>query len=151
GSGNIGFTFHPASLSTGDIVTATATDTSLFDDDNNVNTAMVPHNDTSEFSQCAGVATLPADLSITKTDSQDPVTEGNNLTYTITVTDNGPNNATNVTVTDTLPANVTFVSATPAQGSCSGTSTITCNLGTINNAANATVLINVTPTSAAAN
>ncbi|PYS23626.1 MAG: hypothetical protein DMF72_08740 [Acidobacteria bacterium] len=151
GSGNIGFTFHPASLSTGDIVTATATDTSLFDDDNNVNTAMVPHNDTSEFSQCVGVAALPADLSITKTDSQDPVTEGNNLTYTITVTDNGPNNATNVTVTDTLPANVTFVSATPAQGSCSGTSTITCNLGTINNAANATVLINVTPTSAAAN
>ena len=31
-----------------------------------------------------------ADLSITKSDSPDPVTAGNNLSYTITVTNGGP-------------------------------------------------------------
>lgn len=36
----------------------------------------------------AGVAS--ADLSVTKEDTPDPVTPGSNLTYTITVTNNGP-------------------------------------------------------------
>ncbi len=84
---------------------------------------------------------LTADLSLTKGDSPDPVTYGNNVTYILTVTNNGPDPATNVTLTDTLPANVVFVSATPSQGTCSGTTTVTCNLGTINNGANATVTI----------
>src|SRR5262249_53222153 len=34
-----------------------------------------------------------ADLAVTKTDTPDPVVAGNNLTYTITVTNNGPNPA----------------------------------------------------------
>lgn len=84
---------------------------------------------------------LPAGLSLTKGDSPDPVLYGNNVTYTLTVTNSGPGPATNVVLTDTLPANMVFVSATPSQGSCSGTTTITCNLGTINNGANATVTI----------
>ncbi|HLF84050.1 MAG TPA: C25 family cysteine peptidase [Blastocatellia bacterium] len=89
-----------------------------------------------------------ADLSVSKTDSPDPVTAGNALTYTLTVSNAGPDAATNVVLTDTLPGSVTFVSATSSQGSCSGTTTITCNLGTINNGANATVQIVVTPNSA---
>ena len=44
-----------------------------------------------------------ADLAVTKTDSPDPVTAGNNLTYTINFTNNGPSNAQNVTVTDAVP------------------------------------------------
>ncbi len=90
-----------------------------------------------------------ADLSITKTDSPDPAIVGNNLTYSIAVHNYGPDTATNVAVTDTLPPNVTFGTATPSQGSCSGTSTITCNLGTLNNGADATVQIVVTPLVAA--
>jgi uncharacterized repeat protein (TIGR01451 family) len=54
-----------------------------------------------------------ADLEISKADSPDPVTVGDNLTYTITVTNNGPDAAANVVVTDTLPSGVTFVSASP--------------------------------------
>ncbi|MBE7468699.1 MAG: DUF11 domain-containing protein [Anaerolineales bacterium] len=52
-----------------------------------------------------------ADLLITKTDFPDPVTAGTSLTYTLTITNNGPSPATGVVVTDTLPASVTFVSA----------------------------------------
>ena len=50
-----------------------------------------------------------------------------------------------VTVSDPLPAGVTFVSATPSVGSCSGTSTVTCSLGTLASGASATVTIVVTP------
>lgn len=60
-----------------------------------------------------------ADLSVTKTDSPDPVIAGNNLTYTITVTNNGPDAANAASWTDTLPAGTTFVSlASPGAWSC---------------------------------
>ena len=91
---------------------------------------------------------LPADLSVTKYDTPDPVTAGTTLTYAVTITNNGPADATGVTVTDTLPLGVTFGSATPSQGTCSGTSTVTCDLGTLSNGANATVTIAVTPAAA---
>jgi uncharacterized repeat protein (TIGR01451 family) len=91
-----------------------------------------------------------ADLSLTKTDSPDPVLAGQNLTYTLTVRNNGPNPASGVSVVDTLPATVNFVSATPSQGGpCTGTATVTCPLGVIDSLANATVTIVVKPTQAA--
>ena len=34
-------------------------------------------------------------------------------------------------MTDTLPASVNFVSVTPSQGTCTGTSTVTCYLGSL--------------------
>jgi len=43
-----------------------------------------------------------ADLSIAIADSPDPVTKGAQLTYTITVTNSGPDTATNVSVRDSL-------------------------------------------------
>ena len=90
----------------------------------------------------------PADVSITKSDSPDPVAKGGTLTYHLTVTNNGtlamPATTSGVTVTDILPAGVTFVSATPSTGSCSGTSTVVCNLGIFPSGAVATVDIVVT-------
>ena len=94
-----------------------------------------------------GFVTTIGDLSITKADSPDPVQVNNNLTYTITVNNNGPQAAAGVQVTDPLPAGVNLVSATPDQGSCSGTSTVTCDLGSIANAGDAQITIVVTPTS----
>lgn len=87
-----------------------------------------------------------ADLAISKTDDPDPVIPGTPLTYTITVTNTGPLDATGVIVTDTLPLTVTFASSSASQGTCSGTNIIICNLGTINNGASATVTIVVTAT-----
>jgi uncharacterized repeat protein (TIGR01451 family) len=89
------------------------------------------------------------DISVIKTDAPDPVSVGSNLTYTITVTNNGPDTGTGVTLTDTLPSNVTYVSATSTQGTCTRSgSTVTCSIGTLANGASATVTIVVTPTTA---
>ncbi len=88
-----------------------------------------------------------ADLSVTQTDSPDPVNVDDNLTYSITVKNNGPDAAAGVKLTDPLPAGVDFVSATPDQGSCSGTSTVTCDLGSMANGATSQTEIVVTPRS----
>jgi len=66
------------------------------------------------------IPTIIADLSVTKTDSPDPVTTGDDLTYTVTVTNNGPDTATSVTVTDNLPAETTFVSCSSTGGGVCG-------------------------------
>jgi uncharacterized repeat protein (TIGR01451 family) len=89
--------------------------------------------------------TASSNLAITKTASPNPATSLANLTYRITVTNNGPSPATNVGVTDQLPVGPTLVSAIPTQGLCSGTTTITCNLGSIANGAVAIVNITITP------
>ena len=87
-----------------------------------------------------------ADLSLSKTDSPDPLSAGDLLTYTLTVHNAGPQSATGVSLTDTLPADVTFVSATPSQGSCSQASgTVDCALGTLANGASASVEIQIRP------
>jgi uncharacterized repeat protein (TIGR01451 family) len=85
-----------------------------------------------------------ADLEISKADSPDPVTVGDNLTYTITVTNNGPDAAANVVVTDTLPSGVTFVSASP--GCVHAAGVVTCNLGNIPAGGSVTITIVVTVT-----
>ncbi len=90
-----------------------------------------------------------ADLAITKTDTPDPVAPGGVLTYQLDVTNNGPGDADNTTVVDVLPAGVTLLLAVPSQGGpCIGTTTVTCNLGTVNNGATASVSITVMATTA---
>src|SRR5207253_3036117 len=55
---------------------------------------------------------------------------GDAITYTVTLSNNGPNAATNVTLSDALPAGLSFVSATPSQGTYTS-STGTWAVGTV--------------------
>ena len=68
------------------------------------------------------------------------------MTYTITVTNNGPDAATGVLLTDTLPAGVTFVSASSGCTEVSGV--VTCDIGALAKSAHAMVEIVVTTTGA---
>ena len=96
-----------------------------------------------------------ADLSITKSGGPNPVVSGNRLTYTLTVTNNGPQDATGVTVTDALPGSLHFNTTNSSQGTCTRSTatnpkpkdgTITCSVGNLANGAKASITIVVTPT-----
>gem|GEM_PF-711471 len=87
-----------------------------------------------------------ADLAISVADTPDPVVVNNDLTYTATVTNNGPESATDVQLSTVLPAGLAFVSASASQGSCSGTATVNCLLNTLANGISATVALVGKPT-----
>jgi uncharacterized repeat protein (TIGR01451 family) len=74
---------------------------------------------------------------------------GENVVYTITVENEGPDLATGVVVTDTLPAGLTFVSATNGGVWDANTRTITWNVGSLTNLFTATVTATVTSDAAA--
>jgi uncharacterized repeat protein (TIGR01451 family) len=90
---------------------------------------------------------LTSDLAIAVSDLPDPVRVGTNLTYSIAVTNIGPNAAGNVVVTDVLPTNVNFISCALSQGSyVQFEDTVTCDMGTIGAGSTAAVTIVVAPT-----
>ena len=69
-------------------------------------------------------------------------TRGSLLTYTITVSNGGPSDATGVSLTSNLPPGVTFSRVTPALPVCRGlASTVTCDIGNLANGGNAVVTI----------
>ncbi len=70
-----------------------------------------------------------ADLSITSTDSPDPVQTGQELTYTLAALNAGPNTAQGVTLRDELPAGVELVSVSP--GCSEAARVVTCDLGSL--------------------
>ena len=62
------------------------------------------------------VTLIAPDLSVTKSDASDPVTAGENITYTLNLTNTGTAAAQSTTLTDAVPANTTFVSAQVTSG-----------------------------------
>ena len=105
-----------------------------------------PGNDAAEATTVVGPAS--ADLAVTMSAAPDPVRAGDELTYTVTVVNDGPSSANGVTLTDPLPAGTAFGSVSASQGTCTfskKTKVITCNLGTVANGANAvtTVVVKV--------
>ncbi len=83
------------------------------------------------------------DLSVSLSDSPDPVLAGDDLTYTMVVTNNGPLTATGVTLSGALPPRIAgFPLVTPTQGTCAVTQTaVSCDLGTVAVGASATVAV----------
>lgn len=82
-----------------------------------------------------------ADLAIVKTHAGN-LTAGNNETYTLTVTNNGPSNVSSFTLADTLDFNLSYVSATGATCNAVG-QVVSCTGGSINNGNQAVVTITV--------
>ena len=90
----------------------------------------------------------PADVGVTKTASPTSAAIGDTVSYRSVVTNHGPGFATGVAFADTLPAGETFVSVTSTQGTCSGTSTVTCAVGSLAVGGTATISIVVRMTAA---
>jgi DHA3 family macrolide efflux protein-like MFS transporter len=78
--------------------------------------------------------------------TSEPVVAGGRVTYTLTITNNGPLPATGVVVNDTLPPGVSLLAATPSQGrgcDASREGTVSCFLGELGAGDTATVAIEV--------
>jgi uncharacterized repeat protein (TIGR01451 family) len=93
----------------------------------------------------ASAAVDPADLTLSISDSPDPVATGAALTYSLKIHNAGPDPATATLVTNGLPSGVTFVSATVSGGDCDRTGTkVTCDLGTVTTTTDRTITIKTT-------
>ncbi len=88
--------------------------------------------------------TTRADLSLSKLDNPDPVNSGETLTYTLTVANNGPSNATGVVISDTLPLGTTFNDPLSSTSCDAVGRIVTCNLGGIAAGGISQALIKVT-------
>ena len=143
---NLGSLVNGASITVHLVVAVNAGRTAALSNTASVSSSITdPDSSNNSATQGTTVATS-ADLSITKSDSPDPVVIGQNVTYTLSVGNAGPSDALAVSVTDGLPAGLTYVSATPSQGSCSqAAGTVSCSLGTV--APAATPIISIVATS----
>jgi uncharacterized repeat protein (TIGR01451 family) len=110
-------------------------------------------NNSATVQTTVGLSTT-ADLSITNTDTPNPVIAGNNITYTVVVTNNGAAAAATVAFSEAIPANTTFVSATPSPTTgwtCSVVSgTLTCSNATLASGSSATFTVVLTVNSSTA-
>lgn len=90
-----------------------------------------------------------ADLSLTKVTSNPTPNIGENVTFTITLSNAGPASATGVSVADLLPAGLTYVSANPSQGTYNNTTGV-WSVGSLGSGTNATLQVTATVATAGA-
>jgi large repetitive protein len=109
---------------------STPNDGSTIQDDDDLQNLIVP---------------LLADLSLEKSVDDATPTLGQNVVFTVTVTNNGPDHATGVTVEDLLPAGLTYVSDNGGGAYVPGTGIWT--IGAINNGITASLQITATMSS----
>ncbi|MBL1175139.1 MAG: DUF11 domain-containing protein [Pantanalinema sp. GBBB05] len=92
------------------------------------------------------VANTTADLRLTKTVDRPNARIGETLTFTITLTNDGPGTATNVVVSERLAEGLTFGSAIASQGTYDQTTGV-WTVGSVTSGTNATLQITATLTS----
>lgn len=107
-------------------------------------TGSVPDNQLTNNIASAAFTVVPnANLSVSIVDRPSPVWLGDNLNYSIQITNQGPSSSLAVVLTNQLAPGVTFISAQSSQGTCSQAGTLVrCDIGTL--AANATANVAVT-------
>jgi uncharacterized repeat protein (TIGR01451 family) len=117
----------------------------------NASTDSFDSNPSNNTSSTSAVVTGFTDIAVTKTAAA-TVVAGANITYTITVTNNGPNAAATTQLSDALPPGTTFVALTQTTGptfTCTTGATINCSLASLPSGSSATfTLVVKTATSA---
>ena len=88
------------------------------------------------------------DLTVTKAGApaDQELTADSTITWTMVVTNNGPDTDTGVKIVDPMPAGNTFVSAQSSQGTCTGGPILNCTIGTMNAGAHVTITLVTKPT-----
>jgi uncharacterized repeat protein (TIGR01451 family) len=94
---------------------------SLFDGENIAGTWQLTASDhaglsTGKLGQWCLIPAPQADLALSKRVNRANPAENEVITYTVSLSNNGPDEATNVVISDSLPVSLTFVSADPSQG-----------------------------------
>jgi len=108
-------------------------------------TAPTPSTTWAPYSGAISFEVAVADVAVTK-NGPPIVAAGSNISYTVTVTNNGGSDAQTVTLTDPLPAGTTFVSESQGSGpafictnpSVGGTGSVSCTIATLASGASAT-------------
>ena len=90
-------------------------------------------------------AATSADVSIGADVNRNHAPVGAEVTYTIVVTNDGPDTADLVSLTDQLPAELSLDPASVDVGICAGDPTVVCTIGSLNNGDSATVKIGQCP------
>ena len=127
------------------VVTPMATGTLAVDAD--ISGPVTDPNLSNNAVKVVSTVTGAADVGVTLSANSTAVKTGDNITYTMIVTNHGPDQAVRAMAGLTMiPAGAQLVSATSSQGVCSaGTS---CELGTLNNGASTTITIVLTAVTA---
>jgi uncharacterized repeat protein (TIGR01451 family) len=92
---------------------------------------------TTNATYTANYTPISADVQIVKTG----IFSSGKITYTLQVKNNGPAQGQSIVVRDTLPNKVQYVSVSTTQGTCTGGSTVTCQIGAMNNNSVVTITI----------
>jgi uncharacterized repeat protein (TIGR01451 family) len=134
-------TFDPDASATFDLIVAidptTPNGTSIANTAN-ISSSTNDPNSANDASMTTATANASADVAVTKTGAA-AVEANTDLTYTITVTNNGPSDASTIVLTDAVPTNTTFVSFMQNGGpsfACvpppvGGTGSLNCTLTTL--------------------
>lgn len=126
---NVGTLAFPGSASCDLVATMAAGPLGVVTNTATVSNAAAPDPQPANDSASASVTLLGSDLSMTKTPSAANVLPNQAVTYTLTVTNNGPGSAPGVVVTDVLPAGLVYVSNSCGASFAAGT--LTWNVGTL--------------------
>ncbi len=118
------------------VISTTAATGNTIDVTATVATTAVDSNSANDSNTQQTTINNGADLAITMADNPDPVLGGGYVTWTLSVVNQGPNDAVNVSVTNTLPPGVTYQSASGTDWNCSASGqTVTCTRPALANGA----------------
>ncbi|HEY5604437.1 MAG TPA: DUF11 domain-containing protein [Gammaproteobacteria bacterium] len=113
---------------------------------NGVDTEANVENNNAASSVVVNAPPMIADLGVTMTAGPNPVKRLSNLTYSINISNSGPDSAGSVLVYDTLPFGFSVVSVNSNQGTCGVSGrTVYCSFETLMSGGNASMTIVVRP------